>query len=107
MHQDFLPAGIVVLTGAGISKESGIDTFRDIDGLWNRVNLEEVATIAAWHRDKKKVLDFYNDARKMLRAAHVAPNAAHKALTAADAMLKRISEGADIPTFFAQPLTGH
>src|SRR5882757_9998266 len=80
MHQDFLPAGIVVLTGAGISKESGIDTFRDKDGLWNRVNLEEVATIEAWHRDKKKVLDFYNDTRKMLRAAHIAPNAAHKAL---------------------------
>ena len=44
MHQDFLPPGIVVLTGAGISKESGIDTFRDKDGLWTRVNLEEVAT---------------------------------------------------------------
>jgi len=80
MHQDFLPAGIVVLTGAGISKESGIDTFRDKDGLWNRVNLEEVATIEAWHRDKKKVLDFYNETRKMFRAAHIAPNAAHKAL---------------------------
>ena len=80
MHQDFLPAGIVVLTGAGISKESGIDTFRDKDGLWTRVNLEEVATIEAWHRDKKKVLDFYNDTRKMFRAAHIVPNAAHKAL---------------------------
>jgi NAD-dependent deacetylase len=70
----------VVLTGAGISKESGIDTFRDKDGLWNRVNLEEVATIEAWHRDKKKVLDFYNDTRGALRAAHIVPNAAHKAL---------------------------
>jgi NAD-dependent protein deacetylase/lipoamidase len=80
MHQDFLPPGIVVLTGAGISKESGIDTFRDKDGLWTRFNLEEVATLSAWHRDKKKVLDFYNDTRKMLRAAHIAPNAAHTAL---------------------------
>jgi NAD-dependent deacetylase len=80
MHQDFFPPGIVVLTGAGISKESGIDTFRDKDGLWNRVNLEEVATIEAWHRDKKKVLDFYNDTRRTFRAVHVAPNAAHKAL---------------------------
>jgi NAD-dependent protein deacetylase/lipoamidase len=80
MHQDFLPPAIVVLTGAGISKESGIDTFRDKDGLWTRVNLEEVATLSAWHRDKKKVLDFYNDTRAMLRANHVAPNAAHKAL---------------------------
>ena len=42
MHQDFLPPGIVVLTGAGISKESGIDTFRDEGGLWTRVDLEEV-----------------------------------------------------------------
>ena len=80
MHQDFLPPGIVVLTGAGISKESGIDTFRDKDGLWTRVNLEDVATLSAWHRDKKKVLDFYNDTRKSLRAAHIVPNAAHKAL---------------------------
>jgi NAD-dependent deacetylase len=80
MHQDFFPPGIVVLTGAGISKESGIDTFRDKDGLWNRVNLEEVATLDAWHRDKKKVLDFYNDTRRMFRAAHVVPNAAHIAL---------------------------
>ena len=80
MHQDFLPPGIVILTGAGISKESGIDTFRDEDGLWNRVNLEDVATIEAWHRDKKRVLDFYNDTRRSLRAAHILPNAAHTAL---------------------------
>jgi len=80
MHQDFFPPGIVVLTGAGISKESGIDTFRDKDGLWTRVKLEDVATIEAWHRDKKKVLDFYNDTRKTFRAAHIVPNAAHKAL---------------------------
>jgi len=75
-----MPPGIVVLTGAGISKESGIDTFRDKDGLWTRVDLEEVATIEAWHKDKKKVLDFYNDTRKSFRAAHIVPNAAHKAL---------------------------
>ncbi len=52
MHQDFFPPGIAVLTGAGISKESGIDTFRDADGLWSRVDLEEVATLEAWHRDR-------------------------------------------------------
>ena len=80
MHQDILPPGIVVLTGAGISKESGIDTFRDKDGLWTRVNIEDVATIEAWHRDKKRVLDFYNEARRVFRAAHIEPNAAHKAL---------------------------
>lgn len=72
--------GIAVLTGARISKESGIDTFRDAGGLWTRANLEEVATIEAWHRDKKKVLDFYNETRSGLRAAGVAPNAAHAAL---------------------------
>lgn len=72
--------GIAVLTGAGISKESGIDTFRDAGGLWTRVNLEEVATIEAWNRDKKKVLDFYNETRGSLRAAGVVPNAAHEAL---------------------------
>ena len=85
MHQDYFPPGIVVLTGAGISKESGIDTFRDADGLWTRVNLEDVATIDGWHRDKKKVLDFYNEARGMFRAAQVAPNAAHDALARLEA----------------------
>src|SRR5215203_1107998 len=80
MHQDFFPPGIVVLTGAGISKESGIDTFRDSDGLWSRVNLDDVATIEAWHRDKKKVLDFYNETRSLFRTANISPNAAHEAL---------------------------
>ena len=70
MHQEFLPPGIVILTGAGISKESGIDTFRDKDGLWTKVNLEEVATIEAWYRDKKKVLDFYNAGRRVRRPQH-------------------------------------
>jgi NAD-dependent deacetylase len=85
MHQDFFPPGIVVLTGAGISKESGIDTFRDADGLWSRVNLEDVATIEAWHRDKKKVLDFYNETRGLFRAANIKPNAAHAALARLEA----------------------
>jgi NAD-dependent deacetylase len=85
MHQDFFPPGIVVLTGAGISKESGIDTFRDADGLWSRVNLEDVATIEAWHRDKKKVLDFYNETRSLFRAANIKPNAAHAALARLEA----------------------
>lgn len=75
-----MPPEIAVLTGAGISKESGIDTFRDAGGLWTHVNLEEVATIEAWHRDKRKVLDFYNRTRRMFRASGVAPNAAHEAL---------------------------
>jgi NAD-dependent deacetylase len=75
----------VVLTGAGISKESGIDTFRDPDGLWNRVNLEDVATLDGWRRDKKKVLDFYNEARGLFRAARIVPNAAHEALARLEA----------------------
>ncbi len=89
MHQDFFPPGIAVLTGAGISKESGIDTFRDADGLWNQVDLEEVATLEAWHRDKKKVLDFYNRTRAMFRASGIHPNDAHRAL----ARLEREYEG--------------
>ncbi len=80
MHQDFFPPGIAILTGAGISKESGIDTFRDDGGLWTRVKLEDVASLEGWHRDKKKVLDFYNETRGMFRSADIAPNAAHDAL---------------------------
>lgn len=71
---------IVILTGAGISKESGIDTFRDADGLWSRVNLEEVATIEAWHRDPAKVLDFHNAGRAFFAGRNITPNAAHRAL---------------------------
>lgn len=80
MHQDFFPPGIVVLTGAGISKESGIDTFRDKDGLWSKVDLEEVATIEAWYRDKKKVLDFFNSGRSWFAGQNITANAAHTAL---------------------------
>jgi NAD-dependent deacetylase len=71
---------IVVLTGAGISKESGIDTFRDKDGLWSKYKLEEVATIDAFYRDPRKVLDFYNERRADFRSANIQPNAAHRAL---------------------------
>jgi NAD-dependent deacetylase len=72
--------GIVILTGAGISKESGIDTFRDKDGLWTKVDLEEVATIEAWYRDKKKVLDFFNAGRSWFAGRNITANAAHNAL---------------------------
>lgn len=71
---------IVVLTGAGLSKESGIDTFRDRDGLWTRFDLEEVATIEAWHRNPAKVLDFYNLGRTMFSGGNITANAAHRAL---------------------------
>jgi NAD-dependent deacetylase len=66
---------IVVLTGAGISAESGLKTFRDSDGLWMGHNVEDVATPGAFHRNPQLVLDFYNMRRKDVAAAE--PNAAH------------------------------
>jgi NAD-dependent deacetylase len=80
MQQELGHPPIVILTGAGISKESGIDTFRDEGGLWSRVNLEEVATIEAWHRDPAKVLDFHNAGRALFAGGNITPNAAHRAL---------------------------
>jgi len=71
---------IVILTGAGISKESGIDTFRDRDGLWSKVNMEDVATPEGFARDPKYVLDFHNQCRRDLRGDNIRPNAAHDAL---------------------------
>lgn len=76
---------IVILTGAGISKESGLDTFRDPGGLWSRVRLEDVATPEAYARDPAKVLDWYNMRRRNLRRSDVQPNAAHKAVAALEA----------------------
>jgi NAD-dependent deacetylase len=69
---------IVVLTGAGISAESGIQTFRDGDGLWNQYRFEDLATPEAWNRNPKVVLDFYNWRRKT--AWEAKPNAGHLAL---------------------------
>lgn len=69
---------ITVLTGAGVSAESGISTFRDSDGLWENHNVEDVASIEGWYRNKALVLDFYNARRAQL--ADVRPNAAHLAI---------------------------
>jgi NAD-dependent deacetylase len=69
---------LVVLTGAGISAESGIKTFRDADGLWENHRIEEVATPYAWEQNPKLVLEFYNQRRKQLH--EVNPNDAHNAL---------------------------
>lgn len=69
---------IVVLTGAGISAESGISTFRDAGGLWEGYDVNEVATPQGWARNRELVLDFYNQRRKNVRESK--PNAAHKAL---------------------------
>ncbi len=70
---------IVVLTGAGISAESGIKTFRDADGLWEGHDIMEVASPQGFTKNPKLVLDFYNQRRKQLLT--VQPNEAHKALT--------------------------
>lgn len=70
---------IVVLTGAGISADSGLKTFRDSGGLWEGHSIDEVATIDGWARDKKKVLEFYNKRREQASLAE--PNAAHTAIT--------------------------
>lgn len=69
---------IVVLTGAGISAESGISTFRDSDGLWEHYRVEDVATHEAYERNPELVLDFYNQRRRQLFAAQ--PNEAHRQL---------------------------
>lgn len=69
---------IVVLTGSGISAESGISTFRDSGGLWEKYSIEEVATPQAWQHNQDLVLDFYNQRRKQLY--EVEANAAHYAL---------------------------
>lgn len=69
---------IVILTGAGVSQESGIATFRDAGGLWEKVRIEDVATPRAFKRDPDLVYEFYNARRRQLQT--VRPNAAHEAL---------------------------
>lgn len=71
---------IVVLTGAGISKESGLHTFRDPDGIWAKHRIEEVATPEAFARDPGLVQRFYNARRRMLFSSEIQPNRAHLAL---------------------------
>lgn len=71
---------IVILTGAGISKESGLDTFRCADGVWAKYDLDDVATPEGFARDPALVHAFYNDRRRGLGDPAVQPNAAHAAL---------------------------
>ncbi|MFM2598391.1 Sir2 family NAD+-dependent deacetylase [Vibrio fortis] len=71
---------IVILTGAGISAESGIQTFRAQDGLWENHKIEDVATPEGFQRDPDLVQAFYNKRRKGLQSPDIEPNAAHKAL---------------------------
>lgn len=74
------PLKLVVLTGAGVSAESGLKTFRDSDGLWEGYDIEEVATATAWRRNPARVQTFYNMRRRNVLDAK--PNAAHYGLAA-------------------------
>lgn len=69
---------LVVLSGSGISAESGLKTFRDSDGLWENYNVMDVASIEGWLRNPQLVLEFYNERRRQLKNAQ--PNEAHKIL---------------------------
>ena len=88
----------VILTGAGISAESGLGTFRDVDGLWSQYDLAEVATPEGFAKNPKLVLDFYNARRANARGA--APNAAHIALAQLETRM-----GADL-TLVTQNIDG-
>src|SRR5690625_1475168 len=88
---------VVVLTGAGISEESGLSTFRDSGGLWENYRIEEVASIDAWYTKRQLVLDFSNIRR---RAAGMAqPNTAHLAIAQAekDFNVQPITQNVDDP----------
>ena len=78
MYLRIMKKNLVVLTGAGISAESGLKTFRDADGLWEGYDINEVATATAWRRNPALVQEFYNMRRKNVAAAQ--PNGAHFAL---------------------------
>lgn len=75
-----VPRSIVVLTGAGISAESGIKTFRAADGLWEEHRVEDVATPEGFARNPQLVYEFYNQRRRLLLSDNIRPNAAHTAL---------------------------
>ena len=77
---------LVVLTGAGLSAESGLQTFRDSDGLWMGHNVYEVASPEGWKKNPELVLDFYNMRRKDV--AEASPNAAHKGIAALEKYYK-------------------
>ncbi len=77
---NILDKNILVLTGAGISKESGISTFREKNGLWENYKIEEVCTLEAFKKNPNFVNDFYNQRRKDIKEKNIRPNAAHYAL---------------------------
>jgi NAD-dependent deacetylase len=77
---------ILILTGAGISQESGLATFRDADGIWASVRIDDVATPEAFARDPARVQAFYNARRRQLQHPSVIPNTAHDALARLEAV---------------------
>ena len=83
--RDRRSGNIVILTGAGISKESGIDTFRDKGGLWSKYDIEEVATPRGFRRNPAMVHEFYNHRRRELQSPNIRANAAHTALAELEA----------------------
>src|SRR5665648_424486 len=78
MQKAIMKKKLVILSGAGMSQESGLRTFRDMDGLWEEYDISEVATPEAWARNPKLVMNFYNDRRKQLYECE--PNAGHRGL---------------------------
>lgn len=86
---------LIVLSGAGMSQESGVKTFRDSNGLWRNYRIEEVASPIAWARDPELVMEFYNIRRKQL--FEVSPNEAHLALVKLEAKydVKIITQNVD------------
>lgn len=84
---DMKKVNIVVLTGAGISAESGIQTFRSADGLWEEHRVEDVATPEGFERSPQLVQSFYNERRKQLQQENIKPNAAHFALAQLEELL--------------------
>jgi NAD-dependent deacetylase len=83
MSQPIDPRKIVIFSGAGISAESGLATFRDADGLWNQHKVTDVATPDAWAENPELVLQFYNERRHQVALAQ--PNPAHQAIAALEA----------------------
>lgn len=79
---------VIVFSGAGISAESGISTFRDSDGLWENNKIEEICNINTWKKNREKVFDFYNQRRKQLK--DVEPNLIHKTLKELEEHIKVI-----------------
>ncbi|MCL4152391.1 UNVERIFIED_CONTAM: hypothetical protein GTU68_015546 [Idotea baltica] len=96
MHQPLSPHSIVILTGAGISAESGLGTFRDKDGIWTKHPIEDLATPEGFARNPDFVHGFYNDRRAQLRTAKA--NAAHTALAELEAAFRQVGKHALIVT---------